>query len=373
MLSIASRNEKVVESANGQRLIMLGSNDYLGLTVDPMVIGGAVEALHRYGTGLAMNQPFATTPLHQELRERIAAFSGMEGALVFGSCSAANIALIATLARERDATIFSDSDNHPSIIDGCELARGRTVVYQTCNTSDLESKIAAVPGTGARTIVSDGVFSIEGNLAPAALASIARRNGATLVLDESHAAGVVGATGGGTAEALGLDRGRDVTAVTGTFAKAFGAGSGGYVAGPVDLLAEVARTARFYIFNTGMNVAAAGAALAGIELAEHDTARRSRLAANASSLRAGLLATGLTVLAGDSPITTLLIGDDAVAVSLAQRLRQRGVIITAVASPIVPPGNARLRLQPSALHSADDIRCACDMIAELAADLQAVS
>lgn len=370
MLSISSHQHEACEAADGRRLIVLGSNDYLGLAAEPAVIRGAIDALNRYGTGLAMNQPFATTCLHEALRERIAAFYGMEAALLFGSCTAANVALLATMAREADATVFSDGNNHPSIVDGCRLAHGRTVDYQTRNVGDLEAKIAADAGTGSRVIVSDGVFSVEGDLAPAvALARIARRNGASLVLDESHAAGVVGAGGRGTAEAFGLRPGRDVIAVTGTFAKAFGAGSGGYVAGPSALLAEVARTARFYIYNTGMNAAAAGAALVGVDIAERDSDRRARLVENAAILRAELTAAGLRLRGGDTPITPIVIGDDAKARLLGQQLRDRGVVATTVAFPLAPRGEALLRLQPSARHTAEQIRHACEIIAELAVDL----
>jgi glycine C-acetyltransferase len=372
-LMISGRDDRRFELASGRPVIMLGSNDYLGLAAEPRVIRGAVEALQRYGTGLAINQPFATTALHQELRERIAAFCGMEAALLFGSCTAANIALLSTMARETGATIFCDDNNHPSIRDGCRLSHGRTVFYHTRKASDLEAKIAAETASGARVIISDGVFSIEGDLAPTPMLSrIARIGGAMLVLDESHAAGVVGARGRGSAEVFAMRAGRDIAAVTGTFAKAFGAGSGGYVAGPTDLLAEVARTARFYIYNTGMNVAAAGAALVGVELAERDSDRRARLVENAAFLRAELNAAGLRLCGGDTPITPVVIGDEAKTRQLGQRLRERGVIVTVLAFPIVPRGESLLRLQPSALHSREELRRACEMMAELALDLELV-
>ncbi len=346
----------------GRRLLMLGSNDYLGLASEPAVIEGAIAALQAYGTGHAMNQPFATTPLHQALRERIAAFTGTEAALLFASCTAANIALLTTLGAE--GVILSDADNHASIVDGCRLARGRTEVYRSRDIGDLERALAETEGR--RTIVSDGVFSVEGGIAPGrALADAAMRAGVGLVLDESHAAGVIGR---GTAEACGLDPAREVTAFTGTFAKAFGAGGGGYVAGPAALMDEVRRAARFYIFSTGMHVAAVGAALAGIDMAKEE-ARRARLRDNTARLRGGLSAAGFTLLGGATPITPILIGDEDKARRFAQALAERGVVAPAMTWPIVPRGQARLRLQPSAAHTAQDIDEACAILMEVATQL----
>lgn len=344
-------------------LLMLGSNDYLGLAGDPSVIRGAVAALERYGTGFAMNQPFATTPLHDALRERIAAYTGTEAALLFGSCTAANIALLTTLGSVPEAVILSDANNHASIIDGCRLGKARTLVYRTRDLDHLEMQLTTTGGPN-RTIVSDGVFSVEGDIAPApGLAAVAGRARASLVLDESHAAGVIGPSGRGTADACGLDPRRDVAAFTGTFAKAFGAGGGGYIAGPLDLLAEVKRAARFYIFNTGMHVAAVGAALVGVELADTDQGRRQRLLANTGRLRRHLTDAGFVLLGGPSPITPLLIGDEGAAKAFSVRLGDRGLIAPVMSFPIVPAGAARLRLQPSASHSEHEIDLACGILA----------
>lgn len=349
---------------------MLGSNDYLGLAGDPAVVQGAAAALDAHGTGLAMNQPFATTPVHDALRERIAAFSGTEAALLFGSCTAANIALLTTLASGSDDAIFSDANNHASIIDGCRLSKGRTSVYRSRDLQHLGERLEATPSATRRTVVSDGIFSVEGDLAPAAgLARLANSAGAGLVLDESHAAGVIGPRGRGTAEACGIDPGRDVLAFTGTFAKAFGAGGGGYVAGPRDLVAEIARTARFYIFNTGMHVAAAGAALVGVDVAERDHERRERLACNTGRLRAGLQDVGFRLLGGATPITPVVIGDEETAGLFSARLRARGLVAPVMTFPIVPRGEARLRLQPSAGHSGEDIALACEILADEARHL----
>lgn len=351
---------------DGRSLLMFGANDYLGLAGDPAVIDGAIVALRTHGLGHAMNQPFATTPLHHALRERIAAFTGTQAALLFASCTAANIALLTTLGRE--GTLLSDADNHASIVDGCRLARAATRVYRSRDPSDLERMLDGA--AGPRTIVSDGVFSVEGGIAPGRdLAAAARRAGAHLVLDDSHAAGVVGPGGRGTAEACGIDPGRNVSAITGTFAKAFGAGGGGYIAGPADLLAEVRQAARFYIFSTGMHVAAVGAALVGVALAQADHERRARLNANTARLRAGLAAAGFTLLGGATPITPILVGDERRARALAQAAAGRGLVAPAMTWPIVSRGRARLRLQPSAAHTPGDIDEACAILGQEGARL----
>ncbi|HEV2678306.1 MAG TPA: pyridoxal phosphate-dependent aminotransferase family protein [Aliidongia sp.] len=365
MIVLTGRQGARTESGE-RRLLMFGSNDYLGLAGDPAVVHGGIAALERYGTGLAMNQPFATTPLHEALRERIADFTGTEAALLFGSCTTANIALLTTLAGTLDAVVLSDADNHASIIDGCRLARGRTIVYRTRDLVDLRDQVAATRASPNRTVVSDGVFSVEGDVADGAeLARIARQAGASLVLDDSHAAGVIGARGRGTAEACGLDARTDVAAVTGTFAKAFGAGGGGYVAGSATFMAEVKRAARFYIFSTGMHVAAVGAALIGVDRATTDIERLERLRANVLRLRTRLIASGFTLLGGGaSPITPILIGDEEQARRLSLCLAQRGLVAPVMTFPIVPQGAARLRLQPSACHDEADIDLACEILAE---------
>ncbi len=205
------------------------------------------------------------------------------------------------------------------------------------------------------------MFSVEGSIAPGrALADAARRAGAALVLDESHAAGVIGR---GTAEACGLDPASEVTAFTGTFAKAFGAGGGGYIAGPAALMDEIRRNARFYIFSTGMHVAAVGAALVGLALAG-DGDRRARLRDNTARLRRGLSAAGFTLLGGTTPITPILVGDEEMTQGFARALAERGVVAPAMTWPIVPRGQARLRLQPSAAHAPGDIDEACAILGE---------
>jgi glycine C-acetyltransferase len=235
------------------------------------------------------------------------------------------------------------------------------------------SQIEATSSHPNRTIISDGVFSVEGDMAPGIeLAIIALKSAAALVFDESHAAGVIGEHGRGTAEACGLDPRRDVTAFTGTFSKAFGAGGGGYIAGSAGLMAEVKRVARFYIFNTGMHIAAVGAAIVGVERASTDSERRDRLRANTKRLRESLTEIGFTLLGGETPITPILIGDEEKARGYFARLSERGLIAPVMAFPIVPHGEARLRLQPSASHTEREIDVACEILAEEANGLHLI-
>jgi glycine C-acetyltransferase len=342
---------------------MFGSNDYLGLAGDDRVVDAAIDAMRTYGAGLGMNQPFATTPLHERLREVVAAFHGTESALLFGSCTAANIALLTTLGASPADLILSDAANHASIVDGCRLARAQTAIYRPRDMADANRLVDEADRQAGVTIVSDGVFSIEGELAPARhLAAIADRVGAILVIDESHAAGVVGHTGRGTAEVCGIDMHDARRAITGTFSKAFGAGGGGYVAGSLALINELRHAARFYVFSTGMHVAAVGAALEAIRIASSEPDRRVRLHHNARHLRARLSSIGIDVALRPSPITPILIGSERRAIELSARLSRRGIYIPAMTYPVVPRGEAVLRAQPSAGHHVDAVDRLCDAL-----------
>ena len=270
--------------------------------------------------------------------------------------------MLTTLASDQDATIFSDSNNHASIIDGCRLAKGRTVVYRTRDVDHLTSQITMKPSQSSQPIISDGVFSAEGDIAPGlGLAKIALESHAALIFDKSHAARVTGEHSHGTAGACGLDPVRDVTAFTGTFSKAFGAGGGGYIAGSVALMSEIKRAARFYIFNTGMHIAAVGAAIEGVERASEDTERRDRLRANTQRLRNCLTKIGFNLLGGETSITLILIGDEERARIYFARLSERGLVY---GFSYRSTRRGALRLQPSANHTEADIDVACNILAE---------
>jgi glycine C-acetyltransferase len=249
--------------------------------------------------------------------------------------------------------IFSDRLNHASIIDGCRLSAAESRVYNHADFAHLEAQLAE-PGAGRKLVITDGVFSMEGDAADLPrLIAVCRRHGATLVVDESHAAGVIGPGGRGTAALRGCEGAVDL--YTGTLSKAFGAFAGGYVAGPAARIRELHDRGRFFMFTTAVSPSAAAGALAAVEIATRDDSLVRRLADNTARLRAGLAKLGLRLLGGDSPITPIMIGDEDEAAAMSRALMQEGVYVGAVRFPVVPRGDARLRAQPSAAHSSADI------------------
>jgi glycine C-acetyltransferase len=347
---------------DGVPTIMLGSNDYLGLARHPDVVEGAIAALRLYGAGAAINPPFVTTPVHEELAERLARFTGTESALLYASASAANAGVLEALVGEGD-TILSDRLNHASIIDGCRLSRAKTLVYASRDADSLAE--AMQRATGRKLVISDGVFSMEGDVAPLPeLLAVTERHGALLVIDECHAAGVIGPGGRGTAAHFGIDPKRIV--VTGTLSKAIGGAGGGYVAGPREAIAELRARSRAFIFTSAMSPADAGASLAALSLIEREPVLVERLHANAGRFRAGLARLGLRHHRAVSPITPILIGEEERARAFAAALRRAGVYIPAMTFPIVARGDARLRAQPSAALSEADIDEALERIGKVA-------
>lgn len=337
---------------DGRAVLMFGSNDYLGLANHPEVVRRACAALERYGCGTAMNQPLATTPVHLALAERISKFCGTEDALLFNSAASANAAVLTALAGLGD-TILSDRLNHATIIDGCRLSRAATRVYAHDDAEDLRVQLRST-SPGRRLVVTDGVFSMEGNvvrLGP--LAAAARSAGALVVVDEAHAAGVIGPGGRGTAAHRGAPGAVDL--FTGTFSKAFGAAGGGYVAGSRDAIAETRSRARSFIFSSGPSPSVAAAALAALDLVIADPGLVKRLGANTARLRRGLADLGLPLLGGDSAIVPIVLGDEDRTREVGEWLLASGVFIPALAYPVVAKGAARLRAQASASHSPADI------------------
>jgi glycine C-acetyltransferase len=340
-------------SIDGRSVLMLGSNDYLGLAAHPHVVARARAALEEHGAGTGMNPVVGLTRVHRDLIEAMRTFTGCEDVLLFNSCTAANCALIPTLVGDQDAVI-SDELNHASIIDACRLARGRTVVYRHGDVDDLNRALEAAASARLRLVVTDGVFSMEGVAAPLPeIIGSAAAADAAVVVDESHALGVLGASGRGTGERYGI--GADAFVQTGTFSKALGAGLGGYVAGSADLIAHLRSRARFFIFTSGMPAAAAGAALGALEVLAGDRGVLDRLRQNASHLRRGLETLGMEVLGSDGPIVPVVVGDAAEAHRVSACLLEEGIFGPAFSDPIVPVGSARLRLQVSAAHTTDDL------------------
>jgi glycine C-acetyltransferase len=336
----------------GREVILLTANNYLGLANDPELIERACQAMRQYGMGSTLNPPLATTPLHEQLCDTLAKFHGTESALLFNSCTSANVAVACTLVGKGDR-IFSDRLNHASIIDGCRLSAAEARVYNNRDLDHLEALLSE-PFEGAKLVITDGIFSMEGDAADLPrMITLCRRHGAILVVDESHAAGVIGPGGRGTAAAQGCVGQIDL--YTGTFSKAFGGFAGGYVAASVDLIRKLHNQGRFYMFTTAITAAAAAGALGAIERVMADDTPVRRLAENTRRLRDGLARIGLRVLGQDHPITPIMIGEEAKASAFSKELLKEGVYIGAIRYPVVPQGEARLRAQPSAAHSSDDI------------------
>lgn len=328
--------------------LLLASNNYLGLANDPAVVAGARAALEEYGAGAGASRLVTgSLDLHRRLEERIAALKRCEDALVFPTGFQANVGTIPALVGRGDV-VFSDELNHASLIDGCRLSGAEVVRYAHADAGALEAAVAGRPGAGRRLIVTDTVFSMDGDLAPLpAIVEVAERHGCMLMVDEAHATGVLGATGAGALEHFGLE-GR-VPVVMGTLSKALGA-QGGYVAGDRDLCDYLRTRDRGFVFTTALAPAAAGAAMAALDVVRDQPERRARLHALVRRLVEGARALGYTVLPTDSAVVGVLIGEAADALAVGAALRADRVWAPAIRPPSVPPGTARMRLTVMATH-----------------------
>jgi glycine C-acetyltransferase len=354
---------------NGREIVTLGSNNYLGLAEHPQVVRAFRNAAEQYGVGTGMNPPLASTEAHEHLRGLLASFHGTEDCIIFNSCTAANIALLDTIGRAGDV-IFSDALNHASIIDGCRLSRAETVRYPHRDYAKLASLLettAVAPGH-KRIVVTDGVFSMEGYCADLSiLRQLCNSYGALLVVDESHGAGVVGATGRGAAEVYDLVG--KVDYITGTLSKAFGAGGGGYVCANEAAVGELVENARMGIFSSSINPASAVAAAAAVSLVMTDKALLDSLRINSEYFKNRVEASGLKIIRGQSSITPIMIGEEAMAVRVSEGLLELGVFAPAISYPVVPKGAARLRAQPVASHSELELDFAVQALRNVATSL----
>jgi 8-amino-7-oxononanoate synthase len=348
---------------DGRPVLLLSSNNYLGLATHPALAEAASAAVRRYGCGTGASRLIAGhLDLHAAVEAKLAAFKGTEAALLFPSGYQANVGAIAGLVGRGDH-VWSDALNHASIIDGCRLSRATVHVYPHCDVRTLEVDLAATPPGGRRLIVTDSVFSMDGDRAPLpALAAIAEHYHSWLMIDEAHATGVLGARGAGLAEADGVtDR---VGVHVGTLGKALG-GAGAYVAGSHALIELLVNRARSFIYTTGLAPAAAAAAGAALDVLAAEPDRRAALSANARRLRDGLRLLALDV-PGDTHILPVMVGDNRRALSFADALLARGVLAHAIRPPTVPAGTARLRVTPMATHTAAQVERALDAFAEAA-------
>ncbi|MCI3151026.1 MULTISPECIES: glycine C-acetyltransferase [Streptomyces] len=348
------------------------ANNYLGLADHPEVIAAAHAALDRWGYGMASVRFICgTQEVHKELEARLSAFLGQEDTILYSSCFDANGGVFETLLGPEDAVI-SDALNHASIIDGIRLSKARRFRYANRDMADLERRLKEAAEGGARRtlIVTDGVFSMDGYVAPLdEICDLADRHGAMVMVDDSHAVGFVGPGGRGTPELHGvMDR---VDIVTGTLGKALGGASGGYVAARAEIVALLRQRSRPYLFSNTLAPVIAAASLKVLDLLESADDLRVRLRENTGLFRRRMTEEGFDILPGDHAIAPVMIGDAARAGRMAELLLERGVYVIGFSYPVVPQGQARIRVQLSAAHSTDDVNRAVDAFVAARAELDA--
>jgi 8-amino-7-oxononanoate synthase len=345
---------------DGKPVLLLCSNNYLGLADHPRVREAAAEAAMRYGAGSGASRLVSgNMTIHRRLEEQLAAFKRSEACLLFGSGYLANMGVVSTLAREGDV-VFSDELNHASIIDGCRLSRAETFVYDHCDTDHLEWGLRHAEGRGA-LIVTDGVFSMDGDVAPLErIVELAQRYDARVMVDDAHGTGAIGPDGRGSVAAAGLED--EVDIVVGTLGKALGS-YGAYVCCDKAMAKYLINTARTLIFSTALSPPAVAAAMAALGLLREQPQRVEKLQRNAEALRDGLAAEGLPVPRSSTQIVPLIVGDANDAVRASERALERGVFAQAIRPPTVPAGTSRLRLALMASHTRSELRDAARVLA----------
>ncbi len=361
---------RVVESAQdpevtigGRRLIMLGSNNYLGLTNDPRVKEAAIQAIRRYGSGCAGSRFLnGTLDLHILLEERLAEFTRQEAAVTFATGFQVNLGAISCLVGKGDS-VYLDKQDHACIIDGARLSFGQVRKFRHNDLSDLRRQMQQDTGARGRFIVVDGVFSMEGDIAPLpAILAAARDFGAGVMVDDAHGLGVLGPTGRGTCEHFGLEE--DVDLIMGTFSKSL-ASVGGFIAGNATVIDYIKHTARTMIFSAAPPPASVAAALATLDIIDREPERRARLWQNTLFFREGLKSLGLDTGNSETPVVPIVVGEDAVALEMVQRLHEAGLFVNCVISPATPPGRALIRTSLMATHTREQLARALETIGRI--------
>ena len=353
---------------DGQPVLNLCANNYLGLAQHPAVAAAARESIERWGYGCASVRFICGTQgVHKELEQRLSEFLGTEDTILYGSCFDANGGLFETLLGPEDA-IISDELNHASIIDGVRLCKAQRFRYANNNMAELEAKLKEAGGARFRMIATDGVFSMDGFVANlAAICDLAGRHQALVMVDDSHAVGFMGRTGRGTHELCDV-MGR-VDILTGTLGKALGGASGGYTSGRREIIELLRQRSRPYLFSNTLAPAIAGASLKVLQLLSESTALRDQLEANTKFFREGMGQLGFNILPGTHPICPVMLGDAALAARFADAMLERGVYVIGFSYPVVPKGKARIRTQISAAHSRQDLERALEAFAAVKREL----
>ncbi len=340
--------------AGGRPVLNFCANNYLGLADHPAVLAAARQALDDWGFGLASVRFICgTQTLHVALEERMSRFLGTDATILYSSCFDANGGVFETLFGAEDA-IISDELNHASLIDGIRLCKARRLRYRNRDMADLQAQLEASADARQRVIVTDGVFSMDGYLAPLAeICDLAERYDALVMVDDSHAVGFLGEGGRGTPELAGVSDRVDI--LTGTFGKALGGGSGGYVSGHAEIVALLRQRSRPYLFSNSVAPTMIAGALAALDVLQSDPAPRQALSRNAEHFRRRMTGEGFDLLPGEHPIIPVMFGDAALAARIADAMLDEGVYVIAFSYPVVPVGKARIRVQLSAAHSEEDI------------------
>ncbi len=360
---LMSPQDAHVDVTDARIVLNLCANNYLGLASHPELVAAAKAALDDWGFGLASVRFICgTQTIHKELEERLSAFLGTEDTILYGSCFDANAGLFETLLGPADAVI-SDALNHASVIDGIRLCKARRLRYRNGDMGDLERCLREAAGTRRRLIATDGIFSMDGYVARLPeICDLAERYQAMVMVDDSHAVGVVGPTGRGTPELHEVvDR---VDVLTGTLGKALGGASGGYTSGRREIVELLRQRSRPYLFSNTIAPPIVAASLKVLELLSSTDKLRARLSANTALFRRRITELGFEVLPGEHPIVPVMFGDAVAATRMADRLLEKGIYVIAFTYPVVPHGEARIRTQVSAAHTEADLERAATAFAE---------
>jgi glycine C-acetyltransferase len=372
------KEERVIASPQGARIRVGGrevlnfcANNYLGLSSHPRLLEAARRGLDRWGYGMASVRFICgTLEVHKELERRLSAFLGAEDTLLYSSCFDANGGVFEPLLDEGCALI-TDALNHASIIDGARLCKARRLIYAHADMADLEARFAEAEGARLCLVVTDGVFSMDGDIAKLPeICAAAERHHAMVLVDDSHATGFIGKTGRGTAEHHGVQGRVDILSTT--FGKALGGATGGCLAGRREVVQLLRQRSRPYLFSNTLAPAVAAATIEALDLLEQSTELRDRLERNAARFRAGIRAAGFDARPGVTPIVPVMLHEESLAVEMARRLLDEGIYVIGFSYPVVPKGQARIRVQLSALHTDEDIAKALAAFAKVGREMGVV-
>jgi glycine C-acetyltransferase len=357
--------------SGGQRVLNFCANNYLGLADHPALIDAAKKALDDWGFGLASVRFICGTQTqHTKLEQRLSAFLRTDATILYSSCFDANGGTFETLLDERDAVI-SDELNHASIIDGIRLCKAQRYRYRNRDMADLEAQLKAASSTRRRLVVTDGVFSMDGYLAPLdEICSLAEQYHALVMVDDSHAVGFVGPNGAGTPDLFGVQDRVDI--VTGTLGKALGGASGGYVSARAEIVELLRQRSRPYLFSNAVAPSVVAGSLVALDLVAGSGEQRAVLRRNTGLFRRRMTQEGFDVLPGEHPICPVMFGDAALAASIADQMLGHGVYVIAFSYPVVPMGKARIRVQLSASHTPEDVETCVRAFAAARAALASV-